>query len=369
MKILEKINPDVNAITPYEPGRPIEEVAREMGLDPDDITKLASNECAIGTSPRALEALKAATVEAFRYPDGGAYHLRSKLAARYGVAMSQIIVGNGSNEILEFVGHCFLSRETSCVFSAHAFIVYKLVTQLFGAHQLEIPMTPDLVHDVEAMLAAVRDDTTVVFLCNPNNPTGTMADNDAIYRFMDRVPDHVLVVFDEAYAEIALAEMPNTRQYVHQKRNVLICRTFSKAYGLAGLRLGYGIGPEPLVSALQKARQPFNVNLLAQQAGIAALDDDEFVARSRDVYRQGKACFEAACRELNLPFIPTTANFMLIKVGAGNDVAQALQQRGMIVRPMAGYGLPEYIRPNFGTPDENERFVRMLKEVVCRSGE
>jgi histidinol-phosphate aminotransferase len=218
LPVLDKLNPDVAALNPYEPGRPIEEVAREMGLNVNEIVKLASNESAIGTSPKAIAALQAALPESYRYPDGGAWHLRNKLAVRYSVTRDQIAVGNGSNEILELVGHCFMTPGTSAVFSAHAFIVYKLVAQLFGIEQREIPMTDGLVHDLEAMLAAIDETTTVVFVCNPNNPTGTMAANDAIVDFMSRVPDHVLVVFDEAYAEIALSEMPDTMQYVHAER-------------------------------------------------------------------------------------------------------------------------------------------------------
>jgi histidinol-phosphate aminotransferase len=260
---------------------------------------------------------------------------------------------------------------TSAVFSAHAFIVYKLVAQLFGIEQREIPMTDGLVHDLEAMLAAIDETTTVVFVCNPNNPTGTMAANDAIVDFMSRVPDHVLVVFDEAYAEIALSEMPDTMQYVHAERSVIITRTFSKAYGLAGLRVGYGIAPAPVIAALLQARQPFNVNLLAQVAGCAALDDDAFIAAGRAVYRAGRTTIEDACKKLRLRFIPTHANFMLIEAGRkgtadmnGGAVTQALQERGVIVRPVAGYGLPQYFRVNFGTASENQRFVEALADVL-----
>ena len=199
--ILEKLNPAVAALQPYEPGRPIEEVAREFGLDPDDIVKLASNESAIGTSPKALAAMQAALPESYRYPDGGVWQLRNKLAAHYGVDPDQIAIGNGSNEIFELLGHAFMVPGTSVVSSAHAFIVYKLVAQLFGVEQREIPMTSGLVHDLDAMLAAIDDSTTLVFICNPNNPTGTIVPNDAVYRFMEQVPEHVLVVFDEAYAE------------------------------------------------------------------------------------------------------------------------------------------------------------------------
>ncbi len=365
MSLLARVNKDVSAITPYEPGRPIEEVARELGLDPETIIKLASNESALGTSPRAVQAMHEALGTSYLYPDGGAWLLRNKLADRYGVDRSQVIVGNGSNEILEFVGHCFLNRQTSAVFSAHAFVVYKLVSVLFGARMIEVPMNDDLEHDLDAMLAAIEDDTSVVFLCNPNNPTGTMVDAAAVERFVEAVPENILVVMDEAYAELALRPMPDSIGLAKRKPNVLVCRTFSKAYGLAGLRLGYGLGAAPLVEALQKARQPFNVNLLAQVAGTAALDDDDFVAAGRQLCEESKVQLESGLDAMGLGYVPGFANFMLVEVGDGAGVTGRLQQAGVIVRPMGGYQLPTYIRVTFGTREQNQRFLTTLKAVLA----
>ncbi len=366
MKLLTKLNPNVAAIQPYEPGRPIEEVARELGLDPATIIKLASNESGLGPSPRAMTAVRAALKDAHRYPDGGAYELRGKLAAQFGLERANLVLGNGSNELLELVGHCFLGPGRSAVFSKHAFVVYKLVSVLFGARQIEVPCTPGLGHDLDAMAAAIAPDTAVIFVCNPNNPTGTMVDAKALRRFLGRMPDDVLVVLDEAYAELCTAAYPDSIPEVKAGRNVLICRTFSKSYGLAGLRLGYGLAAPPLARALDQARQPFNVNSLAQAAALAALDDKEFVARNRELCRQGKAYLENQCRRLGLPFIPSFANFMLIEVGDGAQVTKDLQAAGVIVRPMGGYGLPQYLRVTYGMPEENERFVRTLSRVLGR---
>ncbi len=364
MKILKKLNPDVAGITPYSPGKPISDVARELGLDPADIIKLASNESALGCSPRAIAAMHETVEQCYVYPDGAAYDLRRKIADRYGVEMDQVLVGNGSNEILELVGHCFMNRNTSTVFSAHSFVVYKLATQLCGARMIEVPMAGGLVHDIEAMVERIEPDTSVLFICNPNNPTGTMISNDTLMSVLPRIPDDVLVVIDEAYSEVALAEMPDTLAYAMDHPNVVICHTFSKGYGLAGLRLGYGIGAAPVIRELRKAGQPFNVNLMAQAAGVAALDDDDFVQRGREVYREARAYIEASCGEMQLDFVRTTTNFMLIDVGDGAAVAQRLLERGVIIRAMVGYGLPQYIRVTFGMPEQNQRFVESLRKII-----
>lgn len=366
MTIYDRLSANLNAIAPYKPGTPIEDVARTFGLDPETIIKLASNENPLGPSPKAAAAMAAHIRHCHRYPDGPAFELRRKLASHYQVDLEQVMVGNGSNEILEFVGHCFLNPNTSVVFSAHSFAVYKLVAQMFGARYVEVPMTPDLVHDIQAMVARVKDDTAVIFICNPNNPTGTMVRNEELAAAVATIPESTLIVIDEAYAELTLAEMPNTLGWLRERENVLICRTFSKAYGMAGLRLGYGIGSAKLIQALQKVRQPFNVNLLAQVGGIAALDDGEFVQRSRELCRRERDYVEGVCRELGLPFIPTTTNFMLIRVGNGAEITQALMQRGVIVRAMDSYQLPEYIRLTFGTHEENVRFVNELRQLLSR---
>ena len=305
-----------------------------------------------------MDAMRRALADCHRYPDGGAFLLRNKLAAKYGLTRDHVVVGNGSNEILELVAHCFLGPGRSAVFSQFAFVVYKLVTVLMGARQLEVPATRGLAHDLTAMRRAIAPDTSVVFLCCPNNPTGTMLAPAEVKAFMRDLPPDVLVVFDEAYAEIAVEPMPETLGYVREERPVLVTRTFSKAYGLAGLRLGYGLAAPALIRALQQARQPFNVNLLAQVAGTAALDDDDFVRAGQELVREGRAFFEATCRRLGLEFVPSGANFILIKVGDGGRVFQEMQQQGVIVRPVGSYQLPEYIRITYGTPAENERCAK-----------
>lgn len=364
MAVLDYLNKAVAAIQPYEPGRPIEEVARQLGLDPASIIKLASNESALGPSPKAVAAMQAELANTHVYPDGGAWLLRNRIAEHYGLERDQVIVGNGSNEILEFVGHCFLHSGNSAVFSRHAFVVYKLVSVLFGTRQIEVPMADGLVHDLDAMLAAIDGDTRVVFLCNPNNPTGTMVEPAAIEAFVAAVPEDVLVVIDEAYAEIALAPMPDSLGLLARHPNVLISRTFSKAYGLAGLRLGYALGAPELIRALQQARQPFNTNLLAQVAGTAALDDQAFVDEQKTLYQAGKAQLEAGCEALGLAYIPGFANFMLIEVRDGAAMTNALQAQGVIVRPMGGYGLPSYLRVTFGTKEQNSRFLDTLATLL-----
>lgn len=364
MKVLEHLSKHVAAIQPYEPGKPIEDVARELGLDPDAIIKLASNESALGPSPKALAAMRKAIEQVHLYPDGGAYILRAKIAEHFGLTREHVVVGNGSNEVLELIGHCFLDEQHSAVFSKHAFIVYKLVSVLMGAPMIEVTATAALGHDLVAMRKAIRDDTTVVFICTPNNPTGNMLAPAEIDAFMADVPDHVLVVFDEAYAELAQEPMPDTLRYVREERPVIVCRTFSKAYGLAGLRLGYALASPQLARALNQARQPFNVNLVAQAAGAAALDDKEFVERGRKLCTESKAYLEAFCAKHGLEFVPSGGNFMLIKVGQGQSVFQELQKLGVIVRPVGGYGLPEYIRVTYGTAEQNEKFARCLEQVL-----
>jgi histidinol-phosphate aminotransferase len=362
--LLDHFNADIAGIKPYEPGRPIEEVARELGLDPATVVKLASNENALGASPKALAAARESLNTVHMYPDGGAWLLRNRIAANYELDRGQVMVGNGSNEILELVGHGFLGANAGTVFSRHAFVVYKLVSHMFGAPMREVEMAPGLVHDLDAMAAAINDTTRVVFICNPANPTGTMVDSSRLIRFVEEVPRDVLIVIDEAYAEVALAEMPPTLELIKAFNNVLICRTFSKGYGLAGFRLGYGLGCTDLIGALQKARQPFNVNLPAQAAGTAALDDHEFLDASRANNAAAKAQLQAGCERLGLAYIPSFANFMLIEVGDGATVTARLQEAGVIVRPMGGYELPRYIRVTFGREHENDRFLKELANVI-----
>lgn len=363
MKVLEKMNPHVNAVNPYQPGRPIEEVARELGLDPDSIIKLASNESALGVAPSAVKVIQELATEAHIYPDGGAYELREKLAQKLEVAKENLIFGAGSNEILVFLSQCLMGEGKSVVASEKAFVIYKILSLMTGTDFIEVP-TVDLGHDLQGILDAIREDTTLVFVCNPNNPTGTLVTPEEVNAFMAKVPDHVLVVFDEAYAEICLGEMPDTIEFVRQNKNVLVLRTFSKAYGLAGIRIGYGIGAPELIQCLEKPRQPFNTTILSQAAAVAALDDDKFLEESIEVYAQGKAYCCTEFEKLGLSYVEPFANFVLFEVPDGAKVNELLTAKGVIVRPMAPYGLPNHLRVTFGTVEQNEAFIQALAEVL-----
>lgn len=364
MKVLKHLNPNLETLVPYEPGKPIEDVAREMGLNPDEIVKLASNESALGVAPKAIRAIKNSAKEMFLYPDGGGYALRNRIAGDFGVEREQVILGNGSNEILEFIGHTFMGLGKNIVVSEYSFIVYRLLAKMFGTEVIEVPTKKEFTHNLNAMAKAITPETSVVFVTNPNNPTGSMVKESEIKKFMEQIPEDVLVVFDEAYAEICLRPMADTMQFVFENRACMILRTFSKAYGLAGLRIGYGIGPKAVVEALQKPRQPFNTNRIAQIAALAALDDQGFVRRSRSLYRKGKALIEKFCEEKGIEYVPATANFILIKTGNGREISNQLQSKGVIVRPMDGYGLPEWIRITFGKEEQNEKFVEVLSTLI-----
>ena len=366
MALLEYINNGINKVTPYEPGKPIEEVAREFGLKLDDVVKIASNECPLGVSPLALKAIKNAAEEMFLYPDAGAYFLKKKLSEKLNVSPEQLIIGNGSNEILEFISHCFLSKETSIVVSKHAFIIYKLLGIMFESEVIEVPMKKKLTHDLDAMLSAIKTNTRVIYICNPNNPTGSMVEDSEIVEFMKKVPENILVVFDEAYAGICQRQMPDTLSYVREGRNAIVLRSFSKSYGLAGLRVGYGITTPELAKVLNKPRQPFNCNRMAQIAATAALDDVGFIKKSKEVYKQGIEQIIKACDELNLEYIHPYANFILIKVGNGAEIFQKLQKVGVIVRPMGSYMLPEWIRVSIAIKQDNDKFISELTKTIRR---
>ena len=363
MKFLKNLNENVGKVKPYQPGRPIEEVARELGLDPHGITKLASNESALGVAPSAVEAIKKYSAEAHRYPDGGAYELRQKICKRHSIQPDELVFGSGSNEVLVFLAQTFMGEGKSVVASEKAFVIYKILSLMTGTDFIEVPMN-GLTHDLSAMADAVRDDTAIIFVCNPNNPTGSMVSEAEIDAFMERIPEDVLVVFDEAYAEICLGEMPNTMKYFRSGRAALVLRTFSKAYGLAGLRVGYGMGPAAVIQALEKPRQPFNTTLIGQMAAAAALDDDQFIEDSREIYLQGRQFLEELCTELGIVYEKTYANFMLMKVGDGQKVTQQLTEKGVIVRPMAPYLLGEWIRVSLGTMEENRAFAAAFREVM-----
>jgi len=345
----------------YEPGKPVEELAREMGLEPSDIIKLASNENPLGPSPRALEAMHATLERAHFYPDGGGWALRNAIATKLGLSRENIILGNGSNEIIEFIGHAFLRPGDEVVTAQHAFVGSTLMAQLFGATTVEVP-DPGFTHDLDAMLAAITPKTRQVFVANPNNPTGTMVGQDAIDRFMDRVPDHVLVIFDEAYHEF-LDNPPDVLKFVRDGRNVIVMRTFSKIQGLANLRIGYGIANEKLASVLQKTRQPFNANGIAQAGALAGLSDEAHMLRTREITHEGRDFLESEFSAMGLEFVPSAANFVLVNVGDGDKVFQALLRQGIIVRAMRSYKMPAWIRVSVGTMDQNKRFVAALRAL------
>ena len=356
-------NPQLRELVSYEPGKPIEDLARELGLPPERIIKLASNENPLGPSPRAIEAMRAALDRAQLYPDGGGYYLREAVAAKHGFARENIILGNGSNEIIEFLGHAFLRPGDEVVTSQHAFAVYHLMAQLFGAKTVEVPELPGFVQDLDATLAALTPRTRQVYITVPNNPTGTMVTADAIARFMDRVPDAATVVFDEAYHEF-LDEPPDTLRYVREGRNVVVLRTFSKIQGLASLRIGYGMASAEMIDILQKTRQPFNANGLAQAAALAGLADLDHQARTKRVTDEGRDLLQKTFAKMDLEFVPSFANFVLVNVGDGRRVFETLLKKGIIVRAMNSYKLPAWVRVSIGTPEENALFLEALAAVL-----
>lgn len=355
-------NSQLRDIVVYEPGKPIEETAREFQIDPDEIIKLASNENPLGPSPKAIEALQSGLRSVQLYPDGAGFYLRGALAESLGLTRENIILGNGSNEIIEFLGHAFLSRGDEVVTPKHAFIAYKLVGQLFGARIIETE-TPNFEQDLDSVLAAITPKTRIVFIANPNNPTGALVSQQEIDRFVSRVPEHVIVVFDEAYFEF-LDHPPDTLKYVRADRNVVVLRTFSKIHGLASLRVGYGVTRRELIEILQKTREPFNVNGLAQAAAIAALSDRDHQRKTKETVDQGRAYFQEEFRQMKLEFVPAAANFIMVRVGDGTVVFKQLLDKKIIVRPIKNYGLPEWLRITVGTMEENKKFVAALKEVL-----
>jgi histidinol-phosphate aminotransferase len=361
-QLFEKSNQWLNDLVSYIPGKPIEDVARELGLEPSQIVKLASNENPLGPSPMAVKAMQEALLNAHFYPDGGGYHLRVGIAEKFGLSIDNVLLGTGSNEIIEFLGHAFLQPGDNIVTAEHAFVVYKILAKLFGAETIEVP-DPDLTHDLPAMAEAINDRTKIVYIANPNNPTGTMVSEKELDRFIDRVPDNVVVALDEAYYEF-LPNPPDTLKYMHNHPNVIVLRTFSKIQGLAGLRIGYGLADQELIRLLQKTRQPFNVNSIAQAGALAGLRDEEYQAKTREVVCEGRAFLQGEFRRRNLEFVPSVANFVLVKVGKGKETFQKLLKRGMIVRAMDEYKLPEWIRVSVGTPDQNRRFLSDLDEVL-----
>lgn len=361
MPIPPLINRELLDLPSYQPGRPIEEVARELGLPAADIIKVASNENPLGPSPAALAAMQRVLANLNLYPDGNAFYLKQKLAEKLGVPPANLILGNGSNEIIEFVGHAYMAPGVEVVVSQYCFAVYPLVTKLFGAKLVTVP-AKNLGHDLPAMLKAITPQTRVVFVANPNNPTGTVVSNAELLRFVEQVPAEVLLVMDEAYIEF-LDGAADLLAFIRSgaRPNLVLMRTFSKIFGLAGLRIGYGIAHPDLIAAFEKVRQPFNINSIAQAGALAALDDTAHIQSTRENNSRGLKLFAGAFAELKLEFVPSAANFILVKVGEGQEVFEAMQRQGVIVRPMGGYQLGEWIRITVGTPEQNERCLAALK--------
>ncbi|MEY2510331.1 MAG: histidinol-phosphate aminotransferase [Verrucomicrobiota bacterium] len=361
--IWDLANPQFRDLPVYEPGKPIEETARELGAQAEEIIKLASNENPLGPSLKAVAAMRAALDSGHRYPDGGAFYLRDALAKKLGLSRDHLILGAGSNEIIEFLGHAFLDRGDEVVTSEHAFVVYKLVAAVFGAHTIEVP-SPDLRHDLDGIIAAITPKTRLIFIANPNNPTGTLAGQDQIDRFMERVPPKIVVVFDEAYFEY-LDHPPDTLRFIRAGRNVITLRTFSKIQGLANLRIGYGIARPELIQVLHKTRQPFNVSGLAQAAALAGLEDEAHLSKTKRITDEGRDYLQTEFASMKLQFVPSVANFVLVNVGDGTKVFRALLERRIIVRALKGYNLASWIRISVGTMEQNRRCIAALKEILA----
>jgi len=357
----------VRAIAPYRAGKPIAEVAREYGLDEARIVKLASNENPLGMPESARRAMIAAAADLGRYPDANGFELKQALSARLGVPQDWLTLGNGSNDILELVAHAMLQPGLSAVYSQYSFAVYELATQQTGARAIVVPAR-DYGHDLEAMRAAIAPDTRVVFVANPNNPTGTFLPPDRIDAFLASVPPQVVVVLDEAYNEyLDPALRFDAVSWVRRHPNLVLSRTFSKAYGLAGLRVGYGVAQPGLTDLMNRVRQPFNVNTIAQAAAVAALADVEFLERSRLLNAEGLRVLSAAFDALGLPYVRSYGNFVLVEVGDAAAVNEALLRAGVIVRPVSNYGLPQWLRVTVGLPAENQAFVAALRAALGRA--
>lgn len=356
-------NADIRTLQPYQTGKPIEELQRELGLD--KIVKLASNENPLGFNPNVKAAIAAHLDGLTRYPDGAGFELKKAISEKLAINADQITIGNGSNDVLDLIGLCFLNANTSAIYAQHAFVVYPLMVKFMGAKGIEVP-AKDWGHDLDAMLAAIQDDTRVIFIANPNNPTGTWLGRDALRKFMQQVPENIIVVLDEAYSEY-IHDVDYADGIALQKEfaNVIVVRTFSKVYGLAGLRVGFSVSSPQLSNILNRVREPFNVNTLAQVGAIAALKDDAFVKKTVAINDAGRAQIEAGLQKLNLTFIPSQGNFICFDTGTDAlAVYNKLLAKGVIVRPVVPYGMPTHLRVSIGLEDENQTFLDALVEVL-----
>ncbi|HKJ49852.1 MAG TPA: histidinol-phosphate transaminase [Gammaproteobacteria bacterium] len=369
MSIIDSALVQIRQLHPYSPGKPVEELERELGIG--NAIKLASNENPLGCSPLVEQALQAAAGKIELYPDANAFYLKQRLADKLGIEVNQLTIGNGSNDVLDLIARSFLERGTESVYSEYAFMVYAMVTQACGAHGIAVPATgadseTPYGHDLEAMRASITERTRVVFIANPNNPTGTMLGRDALADFISSVPAHIAVVVDEAYFEyVEDAAYPDCLQWLPQFPNLIVTRTFSKIYGLAGLRIGYAVSSPELCELFNRVRQPFNGNSIALAAARAALDDDEFVARSRDCNSRGLRLMQHWFGARGIGYIPSTGNFVTVRFGdASPKIYQGLLERGVIVRPVANYGMPDFLRISVGTEAQLERLFETLGELL-----
>lgn len=368
-KLTDQAPSFVRDIAPYTAGKPVSDVVRELGLDPSKVVKLASNENPLGLGEKAKSAISKAAADIGRYPDANGFALKAKLAARHGVKPAQIILGNGSNDVLELAAKAFLTQGTNSVFSQYAFAVYPLATQACGAKSKVVP-AKNYTHDLDAFLSAIDQDTRVVFIANPNNPTGTFLPQEKLRNFLAKAPQHVLIVLDEAYNEYLKPEdQYDSTQWVSQFSNLMVSRSFSKAYGLAGLRVGYAVTSVEVADLINRVRQPFNVNSLALAAAEAAVDDQEFLQKTYETNLKGLEQVQGGLKSLGLEFVPSYGNFVLFKVGdssdAGAKVFDSLQRQGVIVRPVNSYGLPQWLRVSIGLPHENEAFLAALPKALA----
>lgn len=355
-------NPGVRKLQPYQAGKPMDELQRELGLS--HVVKLASNENPLGLSEKVRTALQGELSDLIRYPDANGFYLKSKLAELHQVGSDQITLGNGSNDVLEILARTFVSAEHEVVFSQHAFVVYPLVTQAIGAKGVSVP-AKDYGHDLDAMATAINERTKMVFIANPNNPTGTFLSTAEIKAFLDKVPEHVIVVLDEAYYEyVPEADRAPSVEWLQRYPNLVVSRTFSKAYGLAGLRAGYAVSSADIANLLNRIRQPFNVNSLSLKAAEVVLDDHDYLQRAIEVNAQGMQQLVEFCRSEGFNFIPSHGNFLTIEVGANAaDIYQRLLHEGVIVRPVAGYELPNHLRVSIGLPEENQAFIDAMRNI------
>lgn len=360
MSVRDLVKPHIRDLAPYKPGKPMEELERELGIS--NSIKLASNENPLGPSPKAVAAIREAADQIHRYPDGASFKLRSKLAARLGVGEDQLVFGTGCDEVLELIAKTFVGPGDEVVFPWPSFAMYPIVVTGMGGTSVRVPLKADLDHDLDAMAEAVTDRTRVVMVCNPNNPTGVSFGAEAFARFVSRLPDDVVLAIDEAYFEfVRRADFPDATKLLATRPATIVLRTFSKIYGIAGVRIGYGITSPEVASYLERARHPFNVNLLAEAAAVAALDDEEHLRRTLELNTTGGDYLREELGKLGIETWPTDSNFVLARAGA--DVYEALLHQGVIIRPMSGFGLDDCVRISIGLPEENERLIKAITEL------